>query len=470
MSSLPEPHTAACPRLLIAALRGGSGKTLVTVGLTRALRAQGLRVATFKKGPDYIDAAWLSRVAERPCRNLDGYLMPADQILRSVGEHGASADLSLIEGNHGLYDGLGSEGVGSSAELARLLRAPVILLVDATRASRTVAAMVLGCQRMDPRVSFAGVILNRVGTPRQEAVIQSALREICGLPVLGSIPRIQSLALPQRHLGLLTPEEHSNPQAAISLAEEAIQSCVDLQKIRKAAQSAPALAWERAQASLSPSARVRIGVVRDSAFTFYYPENLESLERLGAALVEVNALRDRDLPRLDALYIGGGYPETHAEALSANAGFRRAVRREIEGGLPVMAECGGLIYLAEAMVMGGVTHPMVGVFPVTFQLGARPQGHGYVSLRADGCNPFFSRGAMLRGHEFRYSFAKDALREKLCFGFRMERGYGFDGEHDGLVYKNALASFAHLHALGAPEWAEALVRKARCSSERREAA
>lgn len=469
----PERHTAACPRVMIAALRGSSGKTLVSLGLIAAWEARGLAVAPFKKGPDYIDAAWHTRAGKRPCRNLDAYMMTEEQILRSVGTHGAAADVALIEANHGLFDGVGAEATASSAELAKLLRAPVVLLVDCTKVTRTAAAMVLGCQKMDPALNVAGVLLNRVATPRQERAARGAVEQVCGLPVLGSLPRIPDLEFPERHLGLLTPAEHPEATLPVAIARKVVEEHVDLEAVRALARGAPPLAWieEAGWPSAGALPRdVRIGVVRDSAFTFYYPENLEALERLGAELVEVNALKDPDLPPLDALYIGGGYPETHAAALAANAGFRAAVRREIEAGLPVIAECGGLLYLGEAYVTDGVAHPMVGVFPVTFELGKRPWGHGYACVEVTESNPFFAPGMMLRGHEFRYSFARPAQETGLRMAFRMHRGYGFDGQRDGLVVKNVLASFCHLHAGGTREWAVALVRRARWHRARRLAA
>lgn len=461
--------SAACPRVMIAGLRGSTGKTLVALGLISAWGARGVSVAPFKKGPDYIDAAWHSRAGSRPCRNLDGYLMSEEQIRRSLGEHGRTADLTLIEGNHGLFDGVGAEPAASSAELAKLLGSPVVLLVDCTKTTRTAAAMVLGCQHMDSELRLAGVILNRVATARQERAVRTAVQEVCGLPLLGSIPRLSDLTFPERHLGLLTPAEHPAVAGPITIARQAVEAHVDLDRIRALAESAPPLTWTRdAEREIPTGVRgVRVGVVRDSAFTFYYPENLEALEGEGAEIVEVNALTDPDLPPLDALYIGGGYPETHAAALAANASFRRAVRREIEAGLPVIAECGGLIYLGEAMVMDGIAHPMVGIFPVTFELGKRPWGHGYACVEVEKANPFFAPGTVLRGHEFRYSFVRDARTEDLRLAFRMRRGTGFDGERDGLTAKNVLASFCHFHAAGTREWAGAVVRQACLHAERR---
>jgi cobyrinic acid a,c-diamide synthase len=470
MTSQPEKFAAACPRVMICGLRGSTGKTLVALGLISAWQARGVSVAPFKKGPDYIDAAWHTRAGTRPCRNLDTFLMSDERICRSVGEHSCTADLILIEGNHGLFDGVGAEATASSAELAKLLQAPVVLLLDCTKTTRTAAAMVLGCQHMDPELPLAGVLLNRVATPRQERAVRTAVEEICGLPVLGSIPRLSGLEFPERHLGLVTPAEHPEVAGPITIAREAVEAHVNLDKIRALAVSAPPLSWTAEPAlEVPPGARggIRIGVVRDSAFTFYYPENLEALQRQGAEIVEVNALKDAGLPPLDALYIGGGYPETHAAALAANAGFRSTLRREIEAGLPVIAECGGLIYLGEAMVMDGVVHPMVGIFPVTFELGKRPWGHGYAVVEVDGPNPFFAPGTVLRGHEFRYSYVRSARTEDLRTAFRMQRGTGFDTKRDGLTCKNVLASFCHFHAAGTREWAAAIIRQAWFHAERR---
>src|SRR3990172_5433042 len=243
MTGQPEHRTAACPRLMIAALRGSSGKTLASLGLIAAWRARGLAVASFKKGPDYIDAAWHTRAGGRPCRNLDAYLMADEQIVRSVGEHGRAADVALIEANHGLYDGVGAEAAASAAELAKLLRSPVLLLVDCTKATRTVAAMVLGCQRMDPAVPLAGILLNQVATPRQEHAIRAAVQEVCGLPVLGSIPRLPDLDFKERHLGLFTPAEHADPLHPIAAARRAVEDHVDVEGVLTLARGAPPLAW-----------------------------------------------------------------------------------------------------------------------------------------------------------------------------------------------------------------------------------
>jgi cobyrinic acid a,c-diamide synthase len=337
------------------------------------------------------------------------------------------------------------------------------LVVNCTKATRTVAALVLGCKMMDEGLNIGGVILNQVANIRQESIIRTAIEREAGVSVLGCIPRIKDLPFSERHLGLLPPEEHPRARAALERLFKAVLDNVDVDSVWKLAASSPPLPPcpdARSDAVGMPGASPRIGVFRDSAFTFYYPENLEALERLGARLVDVSGLRDRELPPVDALYIGGGFPETHARELADNESFRASVRREVEDGLPIYAECGGLIFLGEAVEFGGKTYPMASVFPVTFSVGEKPQGHGYVVVEVDRPNPFFAPGTVLRGHEFHYAGVLNYRPEEVKPVFNVRRGYGFDCGRDGLVYKNVLASFCHVHALGEKAWAKALVELA----------
>jgi cobyrinic acid a,c-diamide synthase len=450
------------PRVLVAGVRGGSGKTLISLGLLAAWRRQGHRVAPFKKGPDYIDAAWLALAAGRPCRNLDLFLMSPHAVLGSIAASTAESDVAVIEGNRGLYDGMDAEGSTSTAELAKLLQAPVVLSVDCTKATRTVAAVVLGCQRLDPQVPLAGVILNRAAGPRHESVLREAVEGTCGLPVVGVIPKIAEPLFPERHLGLVPPQEHGGLETAIERAAELAEEHLDLQAIRDLAAAAPALEPRAPSPEVSTAPvteRARIGVFRDAAFQFYYPENLEALERQGARLIEVSPIRDAALPHVDALYIGGGFPETLAPALAENKPFLESLRQAIEVGLPVYAECGGTVYLGEKLLYQGKEYAMVGALPVAFAFRAKPQGHGYTVLETVGDNPFYAVGETLRGHEFHYTYMQSSA-EALSFAFRVTRGFGFDGERDGLRHRNVLACYTHIHALGTESWAPALVRTA----------
>ncbi|MDJ0763335.1 MAG: cobyrinate a,c-diamide synthase [Myxococcota bacterium] len=456
------------PRLVVAGLAGDTGKSLVSLGLVRALRTRGLAVSPFKKGPDFIDAAWLGAAADVPGRNLDTFLMHRDAIMASLKKASAGTDIAVIEGNRGLYDGMDAVGSHSTAELAKLIGAPVLLVVNATKTTRTVAALVKGCQVLDPNVPIVGVVLNRIGTKRQEKVIREAIRRETGLPVVGAIPKLDAQHLPSRHLGLVTAMEHGDLQSALGAIEGAVMQHVDVAAVLALANSASGVAdandvyndlvkTRTPPASNGPKPRVRIGVLRDEAFSFYYPENLEALEASGAELQSISPVRDHTLPHIDALYAGGGFPEVHAEKLSANQPLRGAIKKRVAEGLPVWAECGGLMYLAASLLQAGTPYPMVGALPIAVEQQRRPQGHGYVQATVDRKNPFLDPGTALKGHEFHYSRLK-ASAEQLPTVLELERGTGIGGGRDGICQGNVVAMYTHLHALGTPEWAPGMVR------------
>jgi cobyrinic acid a,c-diamide synthase len=454
-----------CPRVVFSALRGNSGKTFLTVGVGACLRNRGKRIVPFKKGPDYIDAAWLGMATGRPCHNLDIFLMGREGVFSSFLARLPQTDGVLVEGNRGLFDGMNREGSYSTAELAKMLQMPVILIVDCSMTTRTAAAMLLGCQHFDPEVAIKGVILNRIGGTRHETIVRSAIEDNCGVPVLGAVPRIAGGAFPERHMGLVPPPEHPGASLAVAEAARIAARYIDIDRLWEVAEGSPPLTLpdlkgEEAAWSVCPSRQPRIGFIRDSAFWFYYPDNLEALERLGASLVECSALDDEELPPIDALYIGGGFPETHAESLAANVSFRRSLHEAVERGLPVYAECGGLMYLGEKLIVGEKTFPMVGVFPLDFVLDRRPQGHGYTIIEVDQPNPYFPTGEILHGHEFHYSHILDWKEESFTLALNVRRGYGINGRKDGLCYKNVLATYSHLHASGAKRWASALFEQA----------
>jgi cobyrinic acid a,c-diamide synthase len=449
---------AVFPRVLIAGLAGDTGKSLLSLGLSVALRRKGLRVAPFKKGPDFIDAAWLGEAAGTAGRNLDTFLMPAEAILNSLRGAALHADVAIIEGNRGLFDGMDAGGSHSSALLARLTGTPVVLVVDATKVTRTIAALVLGCRALDPSLRLAGVVLNRVGTARQEAIIREAVTVETGIPVLGAIPRLAIERLPSRHLGLVTPAEHPDVTGTLEALGEAVARHVDVDALLSAARTAddlgPAGDAEAPRARTFPA---RIGVLKDRAFSFYYPENLSALEDAGAVLTFISPVSDSELPAIDALYAGGGFPEEHAAALSDNVAFREALRKSIDEGLPVWAECGGLMYLAGALKSRGRSYPMVGALPVTVEQTAKPQGHGYVQARVDGRNPFLPEQTAVRGHEFHYSRLRGDIAG-LDTVLALSKGVGVGGGRDGIRSRRVLASYTHIHALGTPGWADGLVR------------
>ncbi len=445
-------------RIVLAALRGGSGKTLVSMGLIAALTSRGLDIVPFKKGPDFIDAAWMSYAADRDCHHLDTFMIPQDEVSRCFASNSAGADGAVIEGNRGLFDGVDVQGSHSTAALAMQLDAPVILVLDCTKVTRTVAAMVLGCMKMEPELNIGGVVLNRIARSRHQDVIANSIREYCGLPTLGAIPKLKDLPMPERHLGLVPPQENNFSQRVVTGSKEMAEKYLDLDAIWQIAGSVSPIEFSFESKQIrSTTASPIIGVVRDEAFQFYYPENIDALKRAGAKIVEINSLVDSQLPPLDALYIGGGFPETHAERLSENISFRSSLKKAIENGLPVYAECGGAMFLGESITWQDKTFPMTGAYPVSFGWSKAPRAHGYTILESAKLNPFFDMGVVLKGHEFHYSYVKEWREEELSFAFQVKRGHGLDGKQEGICYRNVLATYTHVHALGSPEWAPALV-------------
>lgn len=452
------------PRLVLAGLSGDSGKTLVSLSILSALKRRGVRVGVFKKGPDYIDAAWLRHVSGSQCRNLDTYLVPPQKVLSRFVRHARLAAVSLIEGNRGVYDGKDLAGTHSTAELAKMLRSPVILIVNTAKTTRTTAALVSGCQTFDGQVDFAGVVLNRVAGARHEGLVRRAIETYCGIPVLGALPKLdeRDALIPNRHLGLVPPTEREAVEASAKAWADLGTQYLDLEGLLDVADQAPALdvADDGTQPSDRPeSATVRIGYFDDSVFTFYYPENLEALVSAGGELVSISSLDTPSLPDVDALYIGGGFPETHAADLAANRSLMQSVKEAADRGLPIYAECGGLIYLAHCVSWQGRSTPMSGVFPVRLHMHRKPVGHGYSAARVDRVNPFFPVGTEIRGHEFHYSGSETPLQEETSC-MKMDRGCGVGGQRDGLVFRNTLACYSHIHADGIEGWAPSLISKA----------
>ncbi|MEW6172773.1 MAG: cobyrinate a,c-diamide synthase [Bacillota bacterium] len=447
------------PRIVIAAPQGRSGKTTVTLGLIAAFVARGLSVQPFKKGPDFIDPGWLGKVAGRHCRNLDAFFMNRETLRASLAKGASGSDIAVIEGAMGLFDGGDLAGSGSTAEIAKALASPVILVINAVRMTRSIAAIVMGCQHFDPEVDIRGVILNNINArPRHEGMLRAAVESFCGLPVVGALPKNKAWEIPDRHLGLVPVGEDAKLFNAVEEARVGAEKYIDIPAVLRIAQAAPAFGVPEAPAGVVPKGQVRIGVLKDRAFSFYYPENLEALEDAGASLVLIDALHER-LPEVDALYIGGGFPEVFAGELEANVTLRLAIKAGIEDGLPVYAECGGLMYLSRSISYNGKRSLMVGAFPFDVIMGTEPRGHGYMRLQALAGNPYFQEGQELRGHEFHHSTVAN-LPAGVHFGFSVQRGYGVNGVADGIIYKNTMASYCHFHALAVPQWAPSLVARA----------
>ncbi|OGS91347.1 MAG: cobyrinic acid a,c-diamide synthase [Gallionellales bacterium GWA2_59_43] len=462
-------------RMLISAAHKSSGKTMVSIGLCAALKARGHVVQPFKKGPDYIDPMWLSLAsgngaAGRPCRNLDLYLMERDDVVATFARH--SAEVNLVEGNKGLYDGLALDGSNSNAALAKLLDLPVFLVIDARGMTRGIAPLILGYQAFDRDIDIAGVILNNLGGSRHEAKLREVIEHYTDVPVIGAIHHDERLGIVERHLGLMPSNESHVATARIRQIGEAIAEQVDLDRLLALSQKAPLDAPHKAEVSPLPCGdKVRIGIARDRAFGFYYADDLDALEAAGAELVPFDALRDARLPEVDALYIGGGFPETCAAELEANSTLRAQIRQAIENGMPAYAECGGLMYLSRSIAYQGRTYQMVGAIPGDVRMHDKPIGRGYVHLKEDEAHPWPRPNApakQIKAHEFHYSSLEN-LPDDTRFAYHVERGYGIDGECDGLVLHNLLASYTHLRTIGSCYWATRFVAFIRRQREQRHA-
>lgn len=443
--------------VLISAAHKSSGKTTVSIGLAAALAGRGMAVQTFKKGPDYIDPMWLSRATARPCRNLDYYTMSTDEICACFSRFSGEADLSLIEGNKGLYDGLDLDGGNSNAALATLLGAPVILVIDARGMTRGIAPLILGYQAFEPVLNIAGVILNKVGGPRHERKLRAIIEHYTEVPVLGAVHKDQRLEITERHLGLMPSNEAPKADGKIAAIAERVAAQVDLDGVERIADGAAGFSQPAPSRPQGRAADVTIAVARDAAFGFYYPGDLEALEDAGARLIGIDLTRDAALPDVDGLFIGGGFPETRMTELEANHSMRDSVRRAIEGGLPAYAECGGLMYLARSLSWGGERRQMAGVIPGDVVMHDKPQGRGYVRLRETGQGPWPLPGkgdgsGEIPAHEFHYSSLENLEGEPI-FAYQVLRGHGIDGKHDGLIYHNLLAGYAHLRHVAANPWA-----------------
>jgi cobyrinic acid a,c-diamide synthase len=458
--------------LLISAAHKSSGKTTVSVGLCAALVGLGQVVQAFKKGPDYIDPMWLSRASGRACFNLDSHLSSAAQVQTCYSRLAAKADISIVEGNKGLYDGLALDGANSNAALATLLGLPVVLVIDARGMTRGIAPLILGYQAFDPGVRIAGVILNQVGGSRHEDKLRAVIEHYTPVKVLGAIAQDPHLAMVERHLGLVPQHEVDDAHQRIEHMGRVISAQVDLHRVREIARTATPFtpsappAKPPSASMLGIASGLRVGIAQDKAFGFYYPDDLCAFERTGASLHRFDCLNDSRLPDVDALFIGGGFPEMFMAELEANSAMRSSIRAAIDSGMPVYAECGGLMYLARRIRWGDQSHDMVGALPVDVRMHSRPVGRGYVELTHTQNAPWTSPAdatssspvdGLIRGHEFHHSAIENAPAD-LKFAYSVQRGHGVDGQHDGIVHQQVLASYAHLRTQAGSTWVSDFVK------------
>jgi cobyrinic acid a,c-diamide synthase len=440
------------PRLVIAGTQSGVGKTSITLGIVAALVRRGLRVQTFKVGPDYLDPTYLALASGRPCYNLDGWMCGEAYVRQLFGRVSAEADISLIEGVMGLFDGADFGGLnGSTAEIARWLDAPVALIAEAWGVGRSFAAMVYGFSTFAPGIRIAGAIANRTGSDRHADGLREALATASQPPLLGAVKRGALPELPSRHLGLVTATRDRVNTAFLNQLADAVESSIDLDHILAAAKSAAPLESPYATPLSTPTAQVRLGIARDEAFHFYYPDNLEALEAAGCKLIPFSPLRNEALPTgLSGIYLGGGYPEEYAAQLSANRAFTESLRQFAADGGIIYAECGGLMYLSQGIeTLNGTRHEMVGLLPSWTRMSPRISSLGYVEVSLTRDTLWGPAGEHLRGHEFHYSELLTPPADcKTAYSLQYRRGAAPVAE--GFQRGPVLASYAHLHFASQP--------------------
>ncbi len=440
----------------VSAAHKSSGKTSVSIGLAGAMVKRGQSVQTFKRGPDYIDPIWLSAASGKPCYNLDFNTQSPSEIDRLFALKSKGADISFVEGSKGLYDGVDVGGADSNAALASQLSLPVLLVIDCKGMTRGIAPLLLGYQAFDEAINIAGVILNKTGSTRHQGKLRQAVENYTDIPVLGMISKSSAMEIPERHLGLTPANEMESAAKVIENMTRTVEEGVDLDAVMALGQKGSGgEAFDRAAQQLD----VTIAIARDAAFGFYYPDDLEAFILAGAKLVFFDVLNDAELPACDGLFIGGGFPETHLAKLTQNKSMRASIRSALEAGLPCYAECGGLMYLSRSISYQGQTAEMVGTIPGAITMSDRPQGRGLVKLQATVLSPwpFVAKSdGLLPAHEFHYA-KLEGLPKGMRYAYDVKRGYGIDGDHDGLLIGNCLASFTHLRNSSRTPWVTAFV-------------
>jgi cobyrinic acid a,c-diamide synthase len=432
-----------------------------------------MSVQAFKKGPDYIDPLWLAQASGRPCYNLDHYLSSNTEILDTVVRRSAGADVCLVEGNKGLFDGLALDGSNSNAALASVLGLPVVLVLDARGMTRGIAPLILGYQAFDRNIRIAGVILNRLGGNRHESKLRAVIEHYTDVPVLGALQETVDFSILERHLGLAPSTELEAAEASIDRIAEGVAASIDLDRLlvltSDGVPAASALGFPACERGAVAATRAdfRVGIIQDKAFGFYYADDLDAFATAGATLVSIDSLRDAELPEIDALFIGGGFPEVLAPQLAANQSFRNSLAAAIENGLPCYAECGGLMYLARSISWQGQAYSMVGALPADIVMHRKPVGRGYVHLEETDLAPWQQQcDRPILAHEFHYSSVEN-LDPAVRFAYRVKRGYGIDGVHDGMIYRNVLANYAHMRNTVGNDWVARFVAFARGVGYRR---
>ncbi len=442
----------------LSAAHKSSGKTMLSMGLSAAFKARDLSVQSFKKGPDYIDPIWLSIASGKACHNLDFYTSSTEFIQSQYYHYAADNDVVLVEGNKGLHDGVSVDGSDSNAALAKLLKLPVILVIDTLGITRGIAPLLCGYQAFDPEVEIAGVILNKVGGKRHSSKLINAIEEYTDLPVFGVVGRDASLELCERHLGLV-PGNEIGDQAQILIEKwrNRVEQDVDIDSLLGCQPWHHQIDVQFYQSSRKSG--LRIAVARDAVFGFYYPADLNRFKALGVEIVDFDTTRDASLPaQIDGLFIGGGFPENNLHSISKNTLLLLDIKQKIESGLPTYAECGGLMYLCRSICNEAKAVDMVGVIPADVVMHGKPQGRGYVKLQPYNHHPWCNHKITpeVRAHEFHYSSLINC-DGPFDYAYRVDRGQGINGSNDGIILYNLLASYCHLRQTDSCPWVDQFV-------------
>jgi len=449
--------------IVIAGTHSGCGKTTASLGLMAALARRGLRVAPFKVGPDFIDPGHHFQVARMPSRTLDGWMLPREYNLRTFQKAASTADIAVVEGVMGLFDGYdGKTEAGSTAQMAKWLGLPVVLVVDARSMARSAAALVMGFENFDPQLRFAGVLFNNLGSRRHQAMLQESLPDHVRMPCLGGLLREEAVRIPERHLGLVTREDHPLDDRQVKRLADLVEENLDIAALIAGLPEADAQPGPPGRPSAVAVGHEKIGVARDSAFCFYYPDNIELLEKHGAQVVFFSPLHDDDLPPgLVGLYFGGGYPELFAERLSNNRRMLSRIREQSAAGMPIYAECGGFMALcADLQDLHGRSYPMAGCFPLATRMLPRLKALGYREVQLSRDTIIGEQGLSIRGHEFHYSeLASPAA--PTATAYRIADRAGVERPAEGYMVHRTLGSYVHLHFGSAPRAAQSFVDSCR---------
>jgi len=444
--------------VVIAGIKSKVGKTMISIGLMRALTNRGFKVQPFKVGPDFIDPGFHYFATGRKSRNIDSFMMDSYSIAETFQRNSKNADIAIIEGKTGLFDS--HDAIceeGSTAHIAKILRAPVLLVADVERMSRTAAAMIYGYKEFDRGLDLKGVILNRTGNPRHASRVRKAVEELAKVEVLGTIPR-SDIDMPYRHLGLIPAHERDEFESIFDKVADIVETYLNLDRIIQIAHSAEPLEEVKPNPLFLSEDRItgNLGIVMDKSFSFYYQDNLDAFAARGLRISVIDSLKDRHLPDIDALYIGGGFPEVFAEELEKNKSLRKSIFEFCELKKPVYAECGGLMYLGESIITESGEFDMIGFLPFSTEMNRKFHALGYTIYESKLDSPISEKGDVMRGHEFHYS--RVIPKGELKFAFSVFRGRGVDGKNDGILKYNTLACYIHLNFLSYPKFVERFIQ------------